>query len=1044
MSIINGTSKNDVLKSTADNDDLTGGAPDVPTGIFNGVDTALFGGQYADAEGAVNYGLTAAYDETFGYYLGITDNNASDTIEDGSDRVRADVEIVRFADSGSANPQPAFLSITQEMIANGFTDGNQTNTTVLTLANGGFLNFWLGEDGFYFRKFNTDETSDNFEIKLLDTVNDSLSTDVAVANFSDGGFVIAWSSPDADGTGVYAQRFNADGNAVSPKFRVNDTITADQGKPAIAVLSDGGFVIAWTSENQGDSVHDGQAFGDDPNQSGVFAQWYDSSTVPNPVGWEVKVSDSGAANPFVSAIDDDRVIIGYEGISTGSDKMTVRAKIFDDYGNAESYLYDFQSHPDVADGTPGDGYDAYDNLPVSIYQDYAESPFNINYSIEPKTLVPDDNGIGIENELRQETKSAVAATLTENHKTVVVWQAPVDPYLIFPQTILAHVDYDRSIILRLYDNTTGQALTQEIKANTFTRYDQREPAVAALKDGGFVVVWQSMLQDGSYRGIYGQRFDNDGNKVGEEFQANTKVADSQKEPTVTGLDDGGFVVSWVAEYQDGNQQGKFQNGLSGTEIVMQRFDSNGNKMGLALAGGVGNDNLNIGGLQPIQLDGADGNDLLTSGDGIDTLRGGDGDDILDAGKGNDFMVGGAGNDRFMAGLGDDFVYGGAGSDTLVLLGSKLDYEVKKVGTDFTVRALNASFADAGTDTLQGVEYLEFQVKTDADDDGIISLNSFGSGGSGGGTSGGNGNNVGIELSDFDLKQVNVLTGTDKNDTLIGGNTKGAADTLQAGNGDDLYVALGNALIIYDTGGNDTVQVSTNNVDLSQPYGRANKIKGLNYIENVELAGKKGLKLTGSDEDNILIGNEGANKIDGGAGSDIISGGLGKDKLTGGADDDVFFFKDTLSKQNVDLITDFESGADKIRLSSVIFKDLDPDGDGFINFESGAGIKSAQTDTASFVVYDTHSGKLYYDAAGKDAVLFAKLASIGDGNGNGGGQGTPPPSDNSGGGFGSSSGGGQGSSGFGSGSGTSATPTAITTVGVSSFPDLHVTDFDLFI
>jgi|GEM_PF-1299943 len=1041
MSIINGTSKNDVLKSLAENDDLTGGEAGFATGIFNGVDTALFSGKYADsATGVANYSLTAAYDASFGYYLGVTDINSSDGVNDGSDRVRADIEIVRFTDSTSTNPEPKFLSLTQEMVANGLTDGNQTNTTVLSLANGGFLNFWVSEDGFYFRKFNTDTTSDNFEIKLLDTTNDSLSSDVAVANFSDGGFIVAWSSADADGTGVYAQRFDADGKAVSPKFRVNDTITADQGKPAIAVLSDGGFVIAWVSENQGDSIHDGQSFGDDPNQPGVFAQWYDASIVPNPIGWEVKVSDSGASDPFVSAIDNNKVIIGYEGISTGSEKMTIQAKIFDDYGNAESYLYDFQPHPDVADGSdPNDGYDAFDDQVVSAYAGYSESPFNINYAIEPKGKVFDDSGIiNIENELRQEAKNPVAATLELNNRTVVVWQAPVDPYLITPPTGFPRVDYDRSIILRLYDNVTGEAITHEIKANTFTRYDQKEPAVAALKDGGFVVVWQSMLQDGSYRGIYGQRFDNDGNKVGEEFQANTKVADSQKEPTVTGLDDGGFVVSWVAEYQDGNQQGKYQNGLSGTEIIMQRFDKDGNKMGLSIAGGVGDDSLSIGGLQPIQLDGAAGNDLLTSGDGIDTLRGGDGNDVLDAGKGNDFMVGGAGDDRIIAGEGDDFVNGGAGSDTLVLLGSKLDYEVKKIGSGFTVRSLNSSYAD-GTDTLQGVEYLAFKIKTDDTDDGITSLNSFGSGGTGGtggsGGSGGNNNVPGIELSDFDVKQVKVLSGTDNSDTLTGGNTKGAADTLQAGNGNDLYVALGNSLIIYetDTGGNDTLQVSTSHVDLSQPYSNANKIKGLNNIENVELTGKKALKLTGNDQDNILIGNDGANKIIGGAGSDIIAGGLGKDKLTGGEGSDIFLFKDSLSKKNVDVITDFDSGTDKIRLSSVIFKDLDADNDGIINFESGYGLKSAHTDTASFIVYDTKSGKLYYDEAGKDAIQFAKLATDNGGS-------TPPPS-NSGGGFGTSSGSSLSPAINGSGS---SSPQAVTTVGVKLAPDLVVTDFDLFI
>ena len=43
--------------------------------------------------------------------------------------------------------------------------------------------------------------------------------------------------------------------------------------------------------------------------------------------------------------------------------------------------------------------------------------------------------------------------------------------------------------------------------NTTIAENQSKPAVAALTSGGFVVVWQSLLQDGDLAGVYAQVFD---------------------------------------------------------------------------------------------------------------------------------------------------------------------------------------------------------------------------------------------------------------------------------------------------------------------------------------------------------------------------------------------------------------------------------------------------------------------------------------------------------------------------------------------------------
>lgn len=109
--------------------------------------------------------------------------------------------------------------------------------------------------------------------------------------------------------------------------------------------------------------------------------------------------------------------------------------------------------------------------------------------------------------------------------------------------------------------------SSEIGVNSYTAGDQRFSDVAALPDGGYVVVWDSRQgQDGDSYGIFGQRFDAQGNKVGTEFQVNNYSTSTQGWPQVASFPDGGFVVSW----------GSYgQTGVNSYSVFARRFDANG-------------------------------------------------------------------------------------------------------------------------------------------------------------------------------------------------------------------------------------------------------------------------------------------------------------------------------------------------------------------------------------------------------------------------------------------------------------------------------------
>ena len=105
---------------------------------------------------------------------------------------------------------------------------------------------------------------------------------------------------------------------------------------------------------------------------------------------------------------------------------------------------------------------------------------------------------------------------------------------------------------------SGAPLGLEFRVNSYTGFDQSRPDVAADGAGGFVVVWESYLQDGSFEGIFAQRYGSGGAPAGPEFRVNTYTPVAQATPTVAADGSGNFVVAWVsASGQDGQGQGVF-------------------------------------------------------------------------------------------------------------------------------------------------------------------------------------------------------------------------------------------------------------------------------------------------------------------------------------------------------------------------------------------------------------------------------------------------------------------------------------------------------
>ena len=233
----------------------------------------------------------------------------------------------------------------------------------------------------------------------------------------------------------------------------------------------------------------------------------------------------------------------------------------------------------------------------------------------------------------------------------------------------------------------------------------------------------------------------------------------------------------------------------------------------------------------------------------------------------------------------------------------------------------------------------------------------------------------------------ILDGGDGNDHLYAGSGN---DIVDGGAGDDLIVGGDGAGNDTYRGGSgvDTVKYTSAtkaiSVNLSAGKASGTEINNdkLYDIENL-IAGDGSDTIVGGIVSNYLYGGLGNDKIDGGAGDDLIYGGAGKDTLKGGLGHDVlygddgadrFLFDTKLSLTNSDTISDFQDGVDQIALEDSIFTKLKGDK----NLSDNIALNAA-ADKNDYLIYNTDSGKLFYDADGYGSGQAIEIALIGTGH-----------------------------------------------------------------
>jgi len=775
----------------------------------------------------------------------------------------------------------------------------------------------------------------NFGETLINTTTAGDQEDPNIYGLIDGGFVIAWHGNGlGDATGIFTQRYNASGAKVGGETLVNTTLAGEQSQPSVVGLLNGGYVVTWSGLNTGGA-------------DCIFTQQYSASGAK--VGGETVVNTTTAGfrdSPEITALADGGYVVTWGAEETPGDFGSYLQR-FNASGvkvggevHINTTTVGPQDFPQIF-GVPDGGYLAVweGSGPGDDYGIFTQRFNSAGAKVGVETLVNTPSA-----EIQSEHMVAVQA----NGNYLLIWES-------YPNTVTGVEQ--RDVFSQLY-NSAGGKIGAQTRVNTTTPGGQGEPHVSAMFDGGYLVTWVGN-GPGDVDGVFTQRLNASGVLVGAETRVNTTVAGDQVITRVTTLIDGGYVVVWESIGQDGAGSGTYfqRFDASGNKLTGLPGDAAANVLTWAGVGsvvidaGAGDDTL-TGGSANDHLNGDAGNDTLNGGGGADRMTGGDGsdtyfvDNLFDVVSETNAVAATGGIDTVNSLLATNVL--GANVENLRLLAT--------TAANGTGNALNNTiFAGAGNNILNGgdgVDTASYAFATSAVTVSLAVTTAQATGGSGSDT----------------LLAFENLTGSNFNDTLTGNagantlNGGAGADTLIGGDGSDSYVVdnVGDVVsetnAVAATGGTDTVSSSLaaytlganvenlrllattaangtgntlnntlfagagNNilnggdgVDTASYAFAATAVVASLAVTTAQATGGSGSdtllafeNLAGSNFNDTLTGNAGANTLSGGAGNDALNGAAGNDTLDGGAGADTLVGGDGSDIYIVDNVGDVVS------------------------------------------------------------------------------------------------------------------------------------------
>ncbi|MEM9009949.1 MAG: LamG-like jellyroll fold domain-containing protein [Pseudomonadota bacterium] len=202
----------------------------------------------------------------------------------------------------------------------------------------------------------------------------------------------------------------------------------------------------------------------------------------------------------------------------------------------------------------------------------------------------------------------------------------------------------------------------------------------------------------------------------------------------------------------------------------------------------------------------------------------------------------------------------------------------------------------------------------------------------------------------------AVIGSNRNDVLGGTEAsekieaRSGADRVGAGDGNDVVLGGDGRDVLKGGAGNDFIRGD--------------------WHDDTLVGGTGDDTLDGGQHDDLMEGSYGNDQLIGGQGADTLKGGDGMDVLDGGWGADAYTF-DIHGYPDTDTVENFTSGVDKIVLDSSVFDVSGSVGAAFVE-----GTRARDADDR--LIYDSATGKLFYDANGTGVGGPSLIARFGAG------------------------------------------------------------------
>ena len=304
----------------------------------------------------------------------------------------------------------------------------------------------------------------------------------------------------ADARGAVAQL-----TPVGGEFQINAAITFDNQRSAdVGIAGDGSFVVAW-----------------DSNESGYKVRAQRFARNGQHLGDEILIAPATAIDFYVPRLaveaDGDFLVVWQ---SSGYDSF---GRFFERSGAPRGDEFPISDDSywsnDVAMSSEGSfvvawqGY--YGRLALRRFRGDGQ-PAGDELEVRPDP----NGGRGFGTDVAMDGRGGHVLVWQESHPTTG----------------------SDEIFAQLFDSA-GNRIGGELQVNTYTPLHQDSPVVAMRRDGSFVVVWRSTAQGRG--GLFAQRFDGDGSRIGGEIQVAPTGERGLSEPAVAVGAGSDFVVAWA-------------------------------------------------------------------------------------------------------------------------------------------------------------------------------------------------------------------------------------------------------------------------------------------------------------------------------------------------------------------------------------------------------------------------------------------------------------------------------------------------------------------